>query len=428
MAANEPSRQADLAELLGPDGDGSAARRRRRLLAAGAIGLVLVLAVWFGRSGDSGDAVTYTTEPVTSGRLVVTVTATGTIQPTNQVEVGSELSGILATVEVDFNDLVTRGQVMARLDTAKLKAEAEQSAAELELARATLAERKATVVEAEAALARLEAVKASTGGRLPSRQDLDSGRAALARARASTANAEAQITVAQAKLDFANTNLQRAVIVSPIDGIVLARSVEPGQTIAASFQAPTLFTIAENLTQMELEVDVDEADVGEVREGQEATFGVDAWPERRFPARIRQLRFAPETIDGVVTYKAVLQVDNAELALRPGMTATADIITSTVDEAMLLPNAALRFVPPQPKARDERSLVQKLVPFSRRGARPQPEAPRTGNRRTVYRLVDGRPEAVEVTIGASDGRNTQVLGGDLAAGSEVIVDSKSPKS
>ncbi len=423
MPPDPPTAPADLEAILGPHADGRLARRRRRRIATGTA-LVLALAVaWlFGGEDPTGD-IRWTTEAATTGPLVVTVSATGTIQPTNQVEVGSELSGILASVLVDDNDRVTRGQVLARLDTTKLEAEALQSSAELDLARAMLAEREATVEEARAALGRLEAVRESTGGRLPSRQDLDTARATLARARASVANAQAQIAVANAKLDFARTNLARAEILSPIDGLVLARSVEPGQTIAASFQAPNLFTIAEDLSQMELEVDVDEADVGQVREGQKAEFGVDAYPERRFPARILQLRYAPETIDGVVTYKAVLEVDNADLALRPGMTATADIVTATVENALLVPNAALRFVPPEPEERDERTLVQKLVPFSRRGARPQPRGAPEGNQRTVYVLRDGAPVAIDVRVGASDGRRTEIRSGELADGDAVIVDS-----
>lgn len=396
-----------------------AAHKRRRRIVGGFV-LALVAAAWWKTSGDD-DGLTYRTADVERARLVVTVSATGTLQPTNQVDVGSELSGILASVEVDYNDHVEQGQLLAQLDTSKLKAEALQSEASLGLATATLVERKASVVEAEARLSRLEAVRRASGGRMPSREDLDAATATVARARASVANGEAQIALARAKLDFDETNLQRSEIRSPIKGIVLTRDVEPGQTIAASLQTPKLFTLAEDLTQMELEVDVDEADVGQVREGQEATFSVDAYPERSFPARITQLRFASETVDNVVTYKAVLQVANADLALRPGMTATAEIVTAVVENALLLPNEALRFVPPKTE-KDQRGLLQKLMPFGRRlGPVERPAAP-SGPTRTVWRLEEGAPVPVTVNVGLSDGSRTEITGGDLAEGAALVVD------
>lgn len=396
-----------------------AAHRRRRWVVGG-VAFSLAAAAWWMTSGGD-DGVTWRTADVERGRLVVTVSATGTLQPTNQVDVGSELSGILASVEVDYNDHVEQGQLLAQLDTSKLKAEALQSEASLGLATATLIERKASVVEAEARLSRLEAVRRASGGRMPSREDLDAATATVTRARASVANGEAQIALARAKLDFDETNLERSEIRSPIKGVVLTRDVEPGQTIAASLQTPKLFTLAEDLTQMELEVDVDEADVGQVREGQEATFTVDAYPERSFPARITQLRFASETVDNVVTYKAVLQVANADLALRPGMTATAEIVTAVVENALLLPNEALRFVPPRTE-KDQRGLLQKLMPFGRRlGQVERPAAP-SGTTRTVWRLEEGAPVSVTVNIGLSDGSRTEITGGDLAEGVPLVVD------
>jgi HlyD family secretion protein len=227
--------------------------------------------------------------------------------------------------------------------------------------------------------------------------------------------------LAQAKLDFDQTNLAKAEIRSPINGIVLSRNVEAGQTIAASLQTPVLFTLAEDLTQMELEVDVDEADVGQVHESQKATFTVDAYADREFPARITQLRYASETVEGVVSYKAVLEVANPDLALRPGMTATAEIIVAEVDNALLVPNAALRFVPPQ-KETDERGILEKLVPFGPQRAARVKEKGSTELRRTLYVLVDGKASQVEIQVGATDGQHTQVTGGDLSAGAAVIVD------
>jgi HlyD family secretion protein len=422
MAEPTSPSAVDLATLLEQDRvAATAGRRRRRLAAIGAFAAAFVL--WRLFSGGDGGETQYRTAPVTRGPLVVTVNATGTLQPTNQVDVGSELSGILETVEVDFNERVTKGQVLARLDTSKLSAEALQARALLGVAEAALVERKASVVEADAEVRRLAALHKASGGRVPSPQELDSANATLSRAKAAVASSEAQIDQARAKLDFDSTNLEKAEIRSPIDGVVLTRDVEPGQTIASSFQAPKLFQLAEDLAQMELEVDVDEADVGQVKEGQQATFTVDSYPERTFPARITQLRYAPETVSGVVTYKAVLQVANADLALRPGMTATADIVVATIESALLVPNEALRFVPPETKS-EEKGLLQRLIPMGRRYSRPPPpKGPARGEaRRTVYRLAAGEPDAVEIQVGLTDGRLTQVSEGDLDAGTELVVD------
>jgi HlyD family secretion protein len=310
---------------------------------------------------------------------------------------------------------------LARLDISKLSAEALQSKAQLGVAEANLTEKRASVVETEAAMNRMTAVRKASQGRVPSQQDFDAAKATLARARAEVANAEAQIELARAKLDFDSTNLAKAEIRSPIDGIVLTRDVEPGQTIASSFQAPKLFQLAEDLAHMELEVDVDEADVGQVREGQVASFTVDAYADRTFPARITQLRYASETVNGVVTYKAVLRVDNGDLMLRPGMTATADIVVATVEDAVLVPNEALRFVPPH-EERDKRGLLQKLMPFSRRLSGPSPATVRGDNKRTVYRLDEGRPTPIAIQIGLTDGRRTQLVEGTVPAGTGLIVD------
>jgi HlyD family secretion protein len=417
----------DVAALVEADSAAHAASRRRRLAAAAALAL-LVGTIWMVRAGRRGDGTEYRTSPVVTDRLVVTVNATGTLQPTNEVDVGSELSGIVDTVLVDYNDRVTKGQLLARLDTLKLSAEALQSKAQLVAAEALLEERRASVVEDEAEMSRMTAVRKASGGRVPSQQDFDAARSTLARAKAQVASAEAQIELARAKLDFDQTNLAKAEIRSPIDGVVLTRDVEPGQTIAASLQAPKLFQLAEDLAQMELEVDVDEADVGQVREGQQATFAVDAYPDRTFPAKITQLRYASETVNGVVTYKAVLQVANKDLALRPGMTATADIVVATVESAELVPNEALRFVPAR-EAEDKRGLLQKLLPFSRRFAGSQDETvARAGAKRKVYRLQDGKPVAVEIQVGLSDGRRTQVVGGGLQSGTELVVDAAAKSS
>jgi HlyD family secretion protein len=412
----------------GPPPPARARPRRRRLLAWGAVALVVAGALLLWLRHDGGPAVKYRTEAARTGDLDVTVTATGNLQPTNQVDVGSELSGIVQRVEVDFNDRVKVGQVLARLDPTKLSAQVLQSRAALKVAQARVLQARATVTEARSEMARLDHVRELSGGRLPSQHDLDAAKASLARAEADAASAEAQVAQARATLEGNETDLKKLVIVSPVDGIVLNRQVEPGQTVAASLQAPVLFTLAEDLAHMELLVDVDEADVGQVREGQEATFGVDAYPERTFSARVAQVRFGSETVAGVVTYKAVLNVDNADLTLRPGMTATADIQVKHVAGALLVPNAALRFTPPVtgPQAgQDRRSLLMRLFPRPpRRGAQPGEAGGKRQAR--VWVLEDGQPKAVPVTPGATDGSVTEIVKGDLKAGAELVVDTYTP--
>jgi HlyD family secretion protein len=239
--------------------------------------------------------------------------------------------------------------------------------------------------------------------------------------------ARAGIAEAAARRGVDETNLEKATIYSPVNGVVLARSVDPGQTVAASLQAPVLFTLAEDLRRMELQVDVDEADVGLVREGQEATFTVDAYPGRVFPARIVQVRYGSEAFEGVITYPTVLDVDNTDLTLRPGMTATADIVVQKLHDVLLVPNAALRYAPLPPPANNTRktggSLLSKLFPRPAR-TRPQHHGNGTDARqgRRVWTLRDGQPMPVPVTVGATDGMLTEITGGEVTAGMPLIIE------
>jgi HlyD family secretion protein len=328
------------------------------------------------------------------------------------VEVGIEVSGTIKTVEVDYNDQVKVGQVLARLDTSKLEAQALQSEASLESARAS-------VQEAEAQLARLNRVHELSDGKMPSQSDLDTAKATLARAKAS-------VTQWQATLDVNRTDLSKAVIHSPINGVVLTRSVEPGQTVAAAFQAPVLFTLAEDLRQMELQVDIDEADVGQVRESQEATFTVDAYPDRTFPARITQVRYGSQTVEGVVTYKTVLTVDNSNLLLRPGMTATAVITVEKKDNVLLVPNAALRFTPPPTQTASKSSggsLVGALLPRPPKSeSTPKEDTNGKSKEQRAWTLRNGQLTAIAVTKGVTDGVMTEITGGAVETGMELITD------
>lgn len=237
-------------------------------------------------------------------------------------------------------------------------------------------------------------------------------------------SAKADVGVAEAELRLSETNLAKANIISPIAGVVLTRNVEPGQTVASSLQAPVLFSIAEDLRKMELQVDVDEADVGKVRIGQDATFGVDAFADRKFPATIRDVRFASETIQGVVTYKGVLTIDNSELLLRPGMTATAEIRVTEVKDAMLIGNAGLRYQPPV--AAQGQNLLRRLLPGPPqfRQASPREEA---GPNRTVWVLRDGKPVSVKIVIGPTDGKRTVVQSGELRPSDVLILDQTTAK-
>jgi HlyD family secretion protein len=400
---------------------------RRRFWLAGAV-LLLLGAIGFFMVGSDDEAKgpRYETEEVGRGRLEVTVSATGNLQPTNQVDVGSELSGIVDTVLVDINDRVSKGQVLARLDVAKLNDQIARSRAALVAAEAAVRQSDATLTESRASLQRLREVHALSAGKVPSRAEMEAAEAVLARAEANLASSRASVTQARASLSSDETNLAKASIRSPIKGVVLARKVEPGQTVAASLQAPVLFTLAEDLAQMELEVKVDEADVGQVREGQQATFNVDAYPGRKYPATISRVSYGSQVSEGVVSYPTVLKVSNDDLSLRPGMTATAEISIATRENALLVPNAALRFTPApaDSKKPDSGGILAALLPRMPRTGSTR--APRNGSEkggtRQVWVLQDGQPVAVKIKTGLTNGRMTEVLGGELKPGMKVVTD------
>jgi HlyD family secretion protein len=399
---------------------------------------VLVLGVlafaggyWLVSKGDA-DAPRFATSAVARGNLTVTVSATGTLQPTNQVDVGSELSGTIERVLVDDNSVVKKGQELARLDVSKLRDQIADARAALLAAEASVAQNEATVRETSASLARQQEVFRLSAGKVPSQAELDSATASLARARANLAAAQAGVTQAGASLSSNLTNLAKASIRSPINGVVLARKVEPGQTVAASLQAPVLFTLAEDLSEMELLVNVDEADVGQVREGQSASFSVDAYPGRKYPADIRRVSFGSQTTEGVVSYPTLLQVSNADLSLRPGMTATAEIVTTQRKDVLLVPNAALRFTPPNATGDagkgSKGGMSFSLMPRPPGSGKPKSRLPEDNGdtMRRVWVLQDGQPRAVDVKTGASNGRMTEIVSGDLKPGMPVIVDLLSP--
>jgi len=377
-------------------------RRGRKIL----IWLVLLLLTFGGAyywyQSSSTEAINYLTVPVTQGNLVVTATATGTIQPTRTVQVGSELSGTLESIYVNENDAVKKGQLLAVLDTAKLNDAIAKSSAALASAQAQVLLAQATVAEAQATLGRLQTVFRLSKGKVPSESELEVADATLKRALANENAAKAAVMQAQAELKTNETNLQKAQIKSPVDGVVLTREVEPGNTVVAAMSTPVLFTIAEDLAKMELQVQVDEADVASVRPGQPVTFTVSAWPGRQFPASIERVGLGSTTTDNVVTYKTILSVNNEDLALRPGMTATATITVAERRDVLLLPNAALRFIPVTSGTDEE-------IRSSRA----------SGHR--VWTLQQNQPQPVELTAGISNGRLTEIVSGPLTVGDSVIV-------
>jgi HlyD family secretion protein len=420
---------------------------KRPLYIAGLVGLVLVLLLLsqcFMGTAEGG----YATETVRRGNLRVTVSATGNLQPTNEVQVGSEQSGLVTQVFVDNNDRVVAGQPLARLDTSRLQDTIVQAQAGLAAAQAQVATAQASAAQARANLARQEEVWRISNHRVPSETELDAARAESRRALAGVNAAQAQVAQARAQLSSAQTNLSKATIYSPVTGVVLSRQIDPGQTVAASFQAPVLFTIAEDLAAMKLEVRVDEADVGQVHEGQRASFTVDAWPGRTFPATVTRIDVganasgattsgssasnATAASGSVVAYTAELAVLNPELLLRPGMTATADIVTAERRGALLVPNAALRWSPERDAAAargQQGGVTSVLVPRGGRGGRGfgggrgggREVSIGRGSRQTVYVVgADGNPTPIRVIVGESNGSETEITGGDLREGQEVI--------
>jgi len=406
----------------------------------GGMGLVLLLLVFllarcFGGSADPQ----YTTVKAERGHLVTTVSATGKLAPTNQVTVGSQLSGLVIKVLVDVNDRVAAGQALAEIDPEQIEDQIRQGQAQLAANQAQVQQARATVAESQAQLARLDEVFKLSGGRVPSKTELQAGRADAQRAVAALKVSDANVLASRAVLSQSQTQRNRAVIRSPVSGVVLARQIDPGQTVAASFNTPTLFVIAEDLSEMKLEVAIDEADVGSVKQGQRATFTVDAFPGKTFPASITRVEIGSNlsaqaassssttttsSTGQVVSYAADLSVTNKTLELRPGMTATADIVTSDKQNVLLIPNAALRFTPPaQGTGQGQSGGITKAITMGpRRGGQAARSVTLSrGATQTVYvKGADGKPQAVKVTTGDTDGAQTEVISGDLQPGMEVI--------
>ena len=437
MATN----QAELDQFLG--GRPPSKFKRYGMWAGIAIGVVLVILLLmrlFGGAEKSG----YATEAAQKGNLTVTVSATGKLAPTNQVTVGSQLSGQVIKVLVDVNDRVTAGQPLALIDPSQFDDQVKQAQATLAANTAAVGQAQATLAQSRATLARYQEVSKLSGGRVPAKTEMDQAIADRDRALANLNAANANVVSARAALSSAQTQRVRAVIRSPVTGVVLARQVDPGQTVAASFNTPTLFVIAQDLSQMKLEVAIDEADVGSVKQGQRATFTVDAFPGKTFPATITRVDVGSNlsvqdatssssttsstsaTSSQVVSYAADLSVSNPDEQLRPGMTATADIVTMEKKDVLLVPNAALRFKPQAeatPAAQASGGIAGALTPrMRRRGGNNGGATPlERGSKQVVYvKQADGSLKEISVTTGESDGTMTEITGGDLQPGMQVV--------
>lgn len=430
-----PAADPNLAVLIGASGGrGSSARRNWAWWLLGLVVLGAAAGWWYHSVSGAEQGPQFITQPLERGKISLSVTATGNLEPTNEVTIGSELSGTVLQVFVEANDHVTRGQPLLKLDTSKLEQQMQNSRASVASAQARVLQAQATLEEVEATLARQEELSRLSEGKLPSRADMASAIAAVARARADLEVAKAGVGSAEAQLMINESDLSKAVIRSPIDGIVLTRSIEPGQTVAASFTAPELFVIAEKLEHMKLKVAIAEADIGRLANGQRATFTVDAWPGRNYNARVTKVSYGSSVTDNVVTYETELEVNNDDLSLRPGMTATAQINVAGAEDIFYVPVAALRFEPPAEAAvaapaSSSSTLVDRLVPQRRRMSRG------TGNRGgqaggvvTTGRIwvlghdEEGaqKPQPIDVRIGISDGRRTEVSADALEEGLAVI--------
>ncbi|MGE0402845.1 MAG: efflux RND transporter periplasmic adaptor subunit [Kofleriaceae bacterium] len=397
--------------------------------------------------------ITFSTVQVSKGNIAAQVTANGTLSAKGTVQVGAQVSGRITELYVDFNDKVTKGQVIAKLDEQLLKAQITSTSASVALANANVNKAQVALADAERQLKRNKTLQDQ---QLIAGATLEAAEVAYDTAKASLLAARAQAQQAKAQLEQAKTNLSYATIYSPVDGVVLSRAVEKGQTVQSSMTAPTLFTIAEDLTIMQIDTSVSEADVGLLRDGMDAQFTVDAFPGKTFKGKVRQVRNAPTTTQGVVTYDAVIDVDNKELQLRPGMTANVTFVLAQVADAVKIPNSALRFKPTREQMQalraegggsgrgsgrrggrgsggrgsDAGDGSGSASPFAPTGGSTPPwmggdggvRVRDFGDKKPVWKLVDGKPKMVLVKPGLTDGSVTEMVEGDLQPGDQLITE------
>lgn len=369
---------------------------KRKLIIVGSIltGVIVAGTLFF--LFQHNPNVQYKTEKVTRGDIRETVTATGTLNAVVTVLVGTQVSGTIKYIYVDYNSPVKKGQVLAQIDPATFIAQVQQAKANLSLARANVEKAEAALAEAKRTFERNKILFTRN---LIAQSELDASETNYLSAQAQLSASKAQVEQAIAALEYSQTNLAYTKITSPVDGIVISRNVDVGQTVAASFQTPTLFTIAQDLTKMQINTNVDEADIGKIKVGQPVEFIVDAYPEIVFKGNVAEIRNAPITVQNVVTYDVVVKVDNPDLTLKPGMTSNVSIILADRKNVLRIPNTALRF---RPSDRGKEKTLSRM--------------------RSVWILEKKKPKQVNVETGITDGTYTEILSGDLYEGVEVIVE------
>ena len=374
------------------------------------IGVIAVAVAAYYRVSVSADVPRFTTSTVSRQDIVQTVEATGTLGAVTTVQVGSQVSGTIQSLHADFNSLVRKGQVIARLDPSLMQAQVDQAAATITRLEADQQASRAALEDAQTKLRRAQTL--AEQGLVP-RADLDTAQSAARQAEASLQGAQAQIVQARASLNQNQVNLSHTVITAPVDGIVISRNVDVGQTVAASMSAPTLFVIAKDLTEMQVQASVDEADIGRIQSGQAVTFRVDAYPTDTFTGTVSQVRLQPQVVQNVVSYTTVIDVPNPEGKLKPGMTANVSIEIARADDVLAVPNAALRF---QPSAEDASASAGQGTRQRTGGRRPDGEA--AGR---VWTLTgDGKLQPVRVHTGLNNGTATAILDGNLEEGTPIV--------
>lgn len=397
-------------------------RRTVLILAVLVVGLAIAGYVFF--NGERKAPVRYRSASVERGSVISLVTATGSINPVVSVQVGTQVSGMIKSLHADFNSVVKTGDIVAVIDPEPFKARRDQAAGNLEMARANVARARTDLAQRKRELDRAKSLIAQ---QFVSQNDLDVAVTNHQGAEAQVNVSTAQVRQAEAALNAAELDLKYTVIRSPVDGIVVARNVEGGQTIAASFATPNLFLIALDLTKMQVDTNVSESDIGGITEGKEATFTVDAYPGYQFSGTIRQVRLAPINVQNVVTYNVVVGVDNKDLRLKPGMTANVSIVVAQKDDVLKVPNAALRFMPPTTDRGEHRSGGIKPA-----GSEGGPRMTKAGGPGSIARKLwksteTGELEAIPIRTGISDGVATEIVEGTLAEGDLVIVGLEQPR-
>ncbi len=392
---------------------------RRAFLIAGVLVVGLAIGGYVFFNGERKVPVRYRTAAVERGPVVSLVTATGTINPVVSVQVGTQVSGMIKSLHADFNSVVKAGDVVAVIDPEPFRARRDQAASNLEMARANLARARTEQAQRKRELDRTRSLLAQ---QFVSQNDVDVAVTNAQGAEAQVNVAMAQVKQSEAALNAAELDLKYTTIRSPVDGIVVARNIEVGQTVAASFATPNLFLIALDLTKMQVDTNVSESDIGGITEGKEATFTVDAYPGIPFAGTIRQVRLAPINVQNVVTYNVVVAVDNKDLRLKPGMTANVSIVVAQRDNVLKVPNAALRFMPPKGEQGGVRSVEGKPARTDGAPRATHPGGAPGANVRSLWKQGEnGELVAVSVQTGISDGSATEVLSDTVAEGEQVIV-------